>query len=659
MIANVFAGNYDWPDQNWYAGRRREPGAGWMFFSWDGELTLDNVNGNRVNASAYDSPAAVYDNLRRENEEFRVLFGDHVHRHFFNGGALTPNANVERWMARAAQIDRAVVAESARWGDRARPIPYTRDNEWIVEQRRLVLAYFPARTRIVLEQFRDNDLYPTVAAPVFSQHGGDFFPGLELDIAAPDGIVYYTDDGSDPRLPGGGISPSAQVVSGPLTLTDNVTLRARARSGIEWSSLNEADFTAAVPLRVTELMYNPALGDGYEFLEIRNIGPSAINLAGVTLSDGITFTFPSMLVAAGGHALVVESMTAFTSHYGSGLPVAGQYTGRLSNGGERLVLSDAGGGVIQDFEFDDAWYPSTDGGGRSLVIRDALGAKSAWNEAGGWRASAAADGTAGAVEPARCDNGLDDDGDGLVDLADPGCGDAGHDREDPACNDGVDNDGDGAIDAVDVHCTSAASEAETPDAGDSFLCYRTRANEAAPDFDTATVSTSDEFESDVDVAVRTPRVLCLAGALNDAGVIDNATHLQGYEIREIPSETLHTPQTRAALRRRSRADLPRHAQTRPAAHPRRGRPGRSDDRAERVLARRRSLQVLSDGDPDDAAALLPLQGHGPFPRRARGSRVHAKGAQTSLRTGFRGRQLHQDARPTPTVLPRSPRQVRE
>jgi hypothetical protein len=51
-----------------------------------------------------------------------------------------------------------------------------------------------------------------------------------------------------------------------------------------------------------------------------------------------------------------------------------------------------------------------------------------------------------------CSDGLDNDGDGLFDAADPGCiGIRSPNSENPACNDGVDNDGDGLTDyTVDV-----------------------------------------------------------------------------------------------------------------------------------------------------------------------------------------------------------------
>jgi hypothetical protein len=45
----------------------------------------------------------------------------------------------------------------------------------------------------------------------------------------------------------------------------------------------------------------------------------------------------------------------------------------------------------------------------------------------------------------ECTDGIDNDGDGLIDAADPGCANGSH-VEAPPCNDGIDNDGDGKID---------------------------------------------------------------------------------------------------------------------------------------------------------------------------------------------------------------------
>jgi len=68
-----------------------------------------------------------------------------------------------------------------------------------------------------------------------------------------------------------------------------------------------------------------------------------------------------------------------------------------------------------------------------------------------------------AHDPA-CSDGVDDDGDGLVDLADPGCSSPSDTSEQGSgidCNDGVDNDGDGLVDLADPGCSSIDDPTET------------------------------------------------------------------------------------------------------------------------------------------------------------------------------------------------------
>jgi len=68
-----------------------------------------------------------------------------------------------------------------------------------------------------------------VALPVMSPNGGALTEGLTVTLAAPPGAtVYYCTDGSDPRLPGGAISPKAQVYAGPVALKSSAAIVARA-----------------------------------------------------------------------------------------------------------------------------------------------------------------------------------------------------------------------------------------------------------------------------------------------------------------------------------------------------------------------------------------------------------------------------------------------
>lgn len=54
-----------------------------------------------------------------------------------------------------------------------------------------------------------------------------------------------------------------------------------------------------------------------------------------------------------------------------------------------------------------------------------------------------------------CADGLDNDDDGLTDLADPGCANPAWTLENPACDDGVDNDADGKVDFSDGPCSGS------------------------------------------------------------------------------------------------------------------------------------------------------------------------------------------------------------
>jgi len=200
----------------------------------------------------------------------------------------------------------------------------------------------------------------------------------------------------------------------------------------------------------------------------------------------------------------------------------------------------ADGAAIQDFEYDDAWHPLTDGPGRSLGIRDDTAALAAWGTAAGWRPSAANGGTPGSTESTLCANGLDDDGDGDVDLADAGCAGTSADTEVPECDDGLDNDGDSTIDTADLQCASASGPSESPGAGDSFLCYQARLF-AGPVFAPVTATVEDEFDGAVDYQVSSRQAVCMAGALDAVVPIDDSTHLRAYELSALSGQPVSVP----------------------------------------------------------------------------------------------------------------------
>jgi len=164
-------------------------------------------------------------------------------------------------------------------------------------------------------------------------------------------------------------------------------------------------------LRITEIMYNPSplLGSpfmadypfeqNFEYIELKNIGPSPLSLAGVRFINGIDFALPDTILGPDETILVAKNVAAFNARYGAGLNVTGSYAALLDNGGERLRLVAADGEEILDFSYNDAWYPITDGLGFSLVVVDEDAEPDAWNQSSQWRPSGTIDGTPGASDP--------------------------------------------------------------------------------------------------------------------------------------------------------------------------------------------------------------------------------------------------------------------
>ena len=431
MIVNLWVGNEDWSHHNWYVTRRTTPDGRWRYHSWDAEHSLKTVTVNRnEDTNDGNAPNTMYQ-LLRNNAEFRLDFADHVHRHFFNGGVLYVDpqnpmydpAQPERnrpaalFMKRIQEVAPGpVVAESARWGDTGEtgtprannPLTYGRD--FLNELDALMgvrntsghgnsFNYFPNRSEIVLNQFRAIGLYPSVTAPSFNQHGGRVADGFNLTMSAPSGTIYYTLNGSDPRIFGGGIGPAAQeYTGGPVVLDGTTLVKARVLSGGGWSALNEAQFVIeelTLPIRFTEIMYNPVGGDSFEFLELRNVGATPLDLSNYSL-DGVSFDFPLGAILSPGATIVLASnddAPAFAARY-PGVTVYGYFGNSLANGGETITLRDADGHHVVSVAYDDenGWPLEPDGNGPSLEIIDVHGYAS---DPANWRASHSANGTPG------------------------------------------------------------------------------------------------------------------------------------------------------------------------------------------------------------------------------------------------------------------------
>lgn len=256
-----------------------------------------------------------------------------------------------------------------------------------------------------------------LATPAASLAGGVVAPGstvtFTLTGASGSAGIYVTTDGTDPRLPGGGLNPAAVLVPNGGTITVNNTALVRFRQRdlsvpafnsdltttkmSAWSGLGERYYisgavrAAAGNTTVAELHYHPADpspaeitagftdADDFEFIALQNIASQRVNLASCRFSAGVDFTFPETPLAElapGERVLIVKNAAAFAFRYGpaAAARVIGEFNGNdnLNNAGEAITLlaSDTVTQVVT-FTYSDSaplWPVEADGQGPSLVL---------------------------------------------------------------------------------------------------------------------------------------------------------------------------------------------------------------------------------------------------------------------------------------------------
>jgi len=417
MVANIWGGNWDWPNKNFWFGRDRTTNStGFKFYMWDFENTMGNDRARSPISMV--SPRSGTENTwvgqphfhLKNTLEYRIDFADRVQRHFFSGGLLTPGVLTNRYRALADWVELSIYAETARWGDDNLNPPQDFD-DWRRERDWMLGSYLVQRGDVVLAQFRVSGLYPSVSAPFFSQLGGtvpDGYP-LELAHANASGVIYSTTDGSDPRRRGGAVNPTAQSYSAPIEINGPLYVRARVLSGTNWSAIVEGLLSPPQDLsklQLTELMYNPpgtslVDGDEFEFLEFKNTGTNTLNLSGLRFASGITFQFPiGTSLAPGRFFVLARNAAQFAAKY-PGVLVHGIYSGRLDNAGETLRLVSPIGGTILSVSYNDRapWPVTADGSGFSAVPVNPNANPDA-NEGRNWRNSTLVGGSPGADDPA-------------------------------------------------------------------------------------------------------------------------------------------------------------------------------------------------------------------------------------------------------------------
>jgi hypothetical protein len=264
IILNYWGGNWDWPAKNYWLGwNRTSNGTGFKCYPWDIEGIVDDAQSpvNTVVPQQYsdNSGVGVPHHYLKTFSEYKLDFADRVQQFFFNGGLLTPQVLTNRFRQLADQVEGAILLESARWGNGNLSIQS--QAAWMDERNNILANYLPQRTGIVLGQFITEGLYPKVGAPGLGPYAGPMQSGYNLVLTHTNaaGTIYFTLDGSDPRLYGLSTpAPTAQVYAGPLILMAPATILARVLQGTQWSAL----FTASISPGIVPSFSGISAGSG-------------------------------------------------------------------------------------------------------------------------------------------------------------------------------------------------------------------------------------------------------------------------------------------------------------------------------------------------------------------------------------------------------------
>jgi hypothetical protein len=383
MILNFYLGNFDWAHQNYFAAQNKVKKTGFRFYTWDAEhvMRYSNVDYYNLDKADEGGPTEIHTFLK-QNEEYRIMFADAVYKHFFNDGALTPESFEESFLYRKNEIESAIILESARWGDYRKElsgVTYTKNDYWIPEVKKVIQDYIPQRRDIVLSQLRNHvpQLFPTFMPPVFmtGNQASDLQKTIELvSPNVAEGEIYYTLDGTDPRMVGGavhGLKYSKAIIIENSTI---IKTRFLSNPGKVWSALAEETFVFndiyGKEVVINEIMYHPEEGFP-EYIELYNVGDTDIILSGFVFTKGIEYTFkPGSSISPQTGIVLTNDTLLFKNVYG--FSAFGQYNKRLNNDGETLILENRYKQIVDSVSYSDTipWPVAADGLGYSIELAD-------------------------------------------------------------------------------------------------------------------------------------------------------------------------------------------------------------------------------------------------------------------------------------------------
>jgi len=221
-------GNRDWDNRNWMAARNAKQNEQFIFMNWDSDAIFDGF-GKEDDLLAFhyyknneNMPTYIFRQLQN-NEQFKSLLADRIEMHFSTNGALSPNNMQNVFKVLSSEIELAIKAEAARWGNQKfisqwnDRINYLQ-NEWLLN-----------RSNVVKNLYTKYKVLNHLSKPQISISSNFVDKGQQINLNS-NNTIYYTLDGSDPIGNDGNPSTNAIKYTTPIIIDNSLQLKARAIS---------------------------------------------------------------------------------------------------------------------------------------------------------------------------------------------------------------------------------------------------------------------------------------------------------------------------------------------------------------------------------------------------------------------------------------------
>lgn len=192
---------------------------------------------------------------------------------------------------------------------------------------------------------------------------------LGFELPAADGSIYLTSDDGERVIDAYAYDASVPGMS-----------RGRFPDGDRtWFAMHTPtpgdpnEISVETAIVINEIMYHPYENDdNLEYIELYNRGNHAVDLSGWSFSKGLAFVFPVGTTLEPDEYLVVARNQATISQKYGITNVIGDFTGSLSNEGEKTELVDIWGNAVDGVRYADGgrWPIWAAGWGSSLELMD-------------------------------------------------------------------------------------------------------------------------------------------------------------------------------------------------------------------------------------------------------------------------------------------------